>query len=71
MIEAPTRERTKPKTTEKVEPPRAVSKGPSGEAYARFLKLPQALVIAVIWLMGVVLLGLCGLALYLAVTALT
>jgi len=60
-----------PKTTEKLEPPRSVSKGSSGGAYAWFLELPPALVIAVMWLMGVVLLGLCGLALYLAGTALT
>jgi hypothetical protein len=68
---APPRERTKPKTTEKVEPYRAVSTGRFGGAYAWFLELPQALVIAVMWLMGVALLTLCGLALYLVGTALT
>jgi len=71
MSEAPPREKTKPTTTVKIEPSRSVSKGPSGGAYAWFLELPPALVIAVTWLMGVVLLGLCGLALYLAGTALT
>jgi hypothetical protein len=71
MIEALPRERTKPKTTKKVEPPRAVSTDSSGTAFARFLELPPALVMAVMWLVGVALLGLCGLALYLAGTALT
>jgi hypothetical protein len=59
-----------PRTTEKVELPRAVSERPSGGAYARFLELPPALVLGVLWLVGAVLLALCGLALYLVGTAL-
>lgn len=70
MIEAPPRQRTKPRTTEKIEPSRTVSAGPSGGAYARFMELPRVLVVAVMWLAGVALLVLCGLALYLTVTAL-
>jgi hypothetical protein len=71
MIEARPRERTKPTTTVKTDRDGSISKRPSGGAYAWFLELPPALVIAVMWLMSVVLLGLCGLALYLAGTALT
>jgi hypothetical protein len=33
-------------------------------AYERFLELPVQLLIAVLWLAGTVLMGLCGLALY-------
>ena len=74
MIAAPPRERTKPRTTKprttaKFETPQTVSGGSSGGAYARFLELPPALVMAVLWLTGVALLALCGLALYLAGTA--
>ncbi len=36
-------------------------------AYERFLELPVAVVLAVLWLMGAVLLGGCALALYLCV----
>ncbi len=71
MIEAPVRERTKPRTPEKSAAGRTVSGPFSGGAYARFLELPPALVIAVLWLVGAVLLALCGLALYMAGTAIT
>jgi hypothetical protein len=70
MIEALPGEKTKPRTTEKLEPPRAVAAEPSGGVYAWFLKLPAALVVAVMWLMGVALLVVCGAALYLAGTVL-
>ena len=70
MIEAPPRERTKPKPTEKLEPSPAVGAGTSGGVYARFLELPPALVLAVLWLMGVALLAACGVALYLAASVL-
>ncbi len=70
MIIAPPRERTKQRNTKKVEPSRAVGTGPSGGAYARFLELPPALVLAVMWLAGVALLGLCTLVLYVVGTAL-
>jgi hypothetical protein len=74
MIEAPPRERTNPSTTEKFdarfEVRGMVSGGPSRGVYARFLELPPALVLAVLWLTGVVLLALCGLTLYLAGSAL-
>jgi hypothetical protein len=70
VIEAPPRERTKPRTTAKIEPSRTVSAVPSGGVYTRFLELPPALVLAVLWLAGVVLLALCGVAIYLAATAL-
>ena len=33
--------------------------------YERFLELPSAIVITVIWLAGIALVGLCALALYL------
>jgi hypothetical protein len=70
MIETPTRERTKPKTAERVETARPVDKAPAG-AYARLLlELPAALVLTALWSAGVVLLGLCALALYLVGTAL-
>ncbi|MDQ3913598.1 MAG: hypothetical protein M3305_17870 [Actinomycetota bacterium] len=76
MIEAPLRDRTKPRTTEK---PAVVVRtlsgqrsggGGGGGVYARFLELAPAVVMALLWLMGVVLLAVCGLALYLGVTAL-
>ncbi len=70
MIEAPPRERTKPRTTAKYETPHPASEGSSGGAYARFLELPPALVLAVLWVAGAVLLALCGLVLYMAGTAL-
>ena len=35
-----------------------------GGAYARFLELPVPIVLSVLWLAGVVLIGLCVLALY-------
>jgi hypothetical protein len=70
MIGSYPRERTKPRSIEYVGPSRAVSNGPAGRVYARFLELPPALVIAVLWLTGVVVLAACGLALYLAGTAL-
>jgi hypothetical protein len=38
--------------------------------YARFCELPVALVLAVLWTTGAVLLGLCAFALYLVVMAL-
>jgi hypothetical protein len=47
-----------------------VSGEPSRGVYARFLELPSALILAVLWLTGVTLLASCGLALYLAATAL-
>jgi hypothetical protein len=46
-----------------------VDRVPTG-VYARFLELPVTLVLAVLWLAGAAFLGLCGLALYLAATAL-
>ena len=70
MIEAPQRERTKPATPEKIKPRHTVSEGSSGGVYARFLELPPTLVLAVLWLMGVALLAVCGVALYLAATVL-
>ena len=70
MIEAPLRERTNSRTTEKSATGPTVIREPSGGVYARFLELPPALVLAVLWLMGVALLSLCGLVLYLAGTAL-
>ena len=48
-----------------------VSEGGAGQdgvlvrAYERFLELPVALVLAVMWLAGVALLGSCALAVYL------
>lgn len=70
MIEAPPRERTKPRTSERPAAGRVVSGVSSGGVYARFLELPPALVLAILWVAGVVLLVLCGLALYIAGTAL-
>ncbi len=40
------------------------------QAYGLFLELPVALVLAVLWLLGAVLLGACALALYLLVSLL-
>jgi len=40
-------------------------KGFVSKAYERFLESPVPLVIAVLWLMGVALIGLCALAFYL------
>jgi hypothetical protein len=70
MIEAPPRERTKPRTSERPAAGRAVSGVSSGGAYARFLELPPALVLAALWTAGTVILALCGLVLYMAGTAL-
>jgi hypothetical protein len=39
-------------------------KHPPAWAYERFLELPVPLLLAVLWLAGTVLMGLCGLALY-------
>ena len=36
-----------------------------GQAYGRFLELPVALVLGVVWLVGAVLEGACALVLYL------
>jgi hypothetical protein len=35
-----------------------------GRVYERFLELPVPVVLAVLWLAGVALIGLCGVALY-------
>ena len=43
---------------------------PLGRAYGRFLELPQAVVLSVLWLAGLVLLGSCVLAFYLCVSLL-
>ena len=40
------------------------NKGFVSKAYGWFLKLPVPVVLAVCWLAGAVLIGLCGLALY-------
>ncbi len=67
MITSSTRDRVKSRATKRVE-----TRRPLGEAlpdvYARFLELPVALVLTVLWLAGAVLLGLCGTALYLVAT---
>jgi hypothetical protein len=39
-------------------------------AYERFLEMPVAFVLGVMWLAGAVLMGACALVLYLAVSAL-
>ena len=39
--------------------------GLEGRTYERFLHLPVAVVVAVLWLVGAVLAGTCGLVLYL------
>jgi hypothetical protein len=70
VLERPTRERAKPRATKRVETRRPVGEAPT-DAYARFLELPRASVVAVMWLIGVALLGMCGLAFYLVGTALT
>jgi hypothetical protein len=41
-----------------------------GSAYERFLEMPVAFVLGVMWLAGAVLMGSCALALYLVVSAL-
>ena len=41
-----------------------------GRAYPRFLELPVALVLGVMWFLGVALMGSCAFLLYLAVSAL-
>ena len=70
MTVSPPRERSKPKTTERAGARATLSEGRSREeVYARFLGLPPALVLAVLWLLGAALLASCGLALYLVVTA--
>ena len=68
MNETASRERVRAKRTEK---PVSVAPGsevmaPSG-VYGRFCELPVALVLAVLWTTGAVLLGLCAFALYLVV----
>jgi hypothetical protein len=66
--ERPAREKAKPtRTTKRVEIPRPAGEAPTN-AYAWFLELPVALVLAVLWVVGAVLGGLCGAALYLVVT---
>ena len=58
--------------TAPVKTPSAVpsSAGRSGRAYKRFLELPVALVLGVMWLAGVALIGSCALVVYLVVSAL-
>ena len=46
------------------------SADPLGRAYGRFLELPPAVVLSVLWLAGLALLGSCVLALYLYVSLL-
>ena len=70
MIESPTRERAKPRATKRVEMGRPVGEVPAKVYAAQFLELPVALVLVVLWLMGAVLLGLCGVGLYLVATGL-
>ena len=41
---------------------------PLGRAYGRFLELPPAVVLSVLWLAGLALLGSCVLAFYLYVS---
>jgi hypothetical protein len=41
-----------------------------GRAFERFLEMPVAFVLVVMWLAGAVLMGSCALVLYLAVSAL-
>jgi hypothetical protein len=43
---------------------------PLGRAYERFLELPPAVVLSVLWLAGLVIIGLCVLAFYLYVSLL-
>jgi hypothetical protein len=43
---------------------------PLGRAYGRFLELPPAVVLSVLWLAGLALLGSCVLAFYLYVSLL-
>jgi hypothetical protein len=70
MIVSPPRARRRSRTTDRAEARATLSEVRSGEgAYARFLELPQALVLGVLWLMGVAVLALCGLALYVVVVA--
>jgi hypothetical protein len=70
IVTSPPREISKPRTTERAEARATLSEVRSGEgAYARFLELPQALVLGVLWLMGVAVLALCGLALYVVIAA--
>ncbi len=42
----------------------------AGRVYERFLELPVAFVLGVMWLAGAALVGLCALALYFVVSAL-
>ena len=57
---------TKPRGGVPPKAPRARARFPAvvGEAYKRFLELPRALVLAVTWLAGAVLLGSAALAAY-------
>jgi hypothetical protein len=68
------RERVRVKRTEKPVPTPPGSKAMTSSEvhgiYRRFWELPVALVLAVLWMTGAVLLGLCAFALYLVVTAL-
>ena len=41
--------------------------GLEGRTYERFLRLPVAVVVAVLWLVGAVLAGTCALVVYLGV----
>ena len=43
---------------------------PLGRAYGRFLEMPPAVVLSVLWLAGLALVGSCVLAFYLYVTLL-
>jgi hypothetical protein len=65
--ERPTRERAKPRATERVETHHPVIEAPT-DLITRFLELPGALVLAVLWLVGAAILGMCGTALYLLAT---
>ncbi len=61
---------TKPRTTA-APAPRTAAPVPTGIglAYERFLELPVAVVLLVMWVAGVVLLGACALVVYAAVSA--
>jgi hypothetical protein len=71
MNETASREQARAKRTEKAvsAPPGSEISASSG-VYGRFWELPGALVLAVLWTAGVVLIGLCAFALYLVVAAL-
>ena len=69
---APTKPTTNTSPTAPVKTPSAVpsSAGRSGRAYERFLEMPVALVLGVMWLLGAALMGSCALLMYLVVSAL-